>query len=208
MVLRVSSRQVPDMTYSSVQSDLLTAQPECRHVRLIKSLNRNWDKIAVLSSLESLDIAASLTRCSIKENINLQVYAISDESDLLATLENAVEENRVLLAISDPLVYNTHSVKNILLTAYRHRKPIVGYSDSFVQAGAIAAIYTSPEAVGDKVLEIVTGFFSNNWQFNRNTYRIQDFSISLNRQVAASLEVRLPDEKSIRKRIERMEELE
>ena len=208
IVLRISSKQVPSMKYSSVQSDLLTSQSVCRHIQLIKSLNRDWDPVAFLSSVASIDTAAALTKCTIRKNINLQVYAISDQSDLLATLETAVENNKVLLATSDPLIYNTRTVKNILLTAYRHRKPVIGYSDSFVQAGAIAAVYTPPVAVSEKALEIVGGFFNNNWQFNRKVYRVEEFSISLNKQVATSLDIKLPDKQSIRDAIERAETLQ
>ena len=203
-VLRITSRQDPDSKYTSAQSDLITAQPECRHIQLIKSLNPYWTTVGVLSSVGSSDIAAALTRCAIEYNLNLQVYAITDNSDLLVTLEAAIEDNRVLLAITDPLIYNSHSVKNILLTAYRHRKPVIGYSDSFVQAGAVAAVYTSPQTVSEKAASIITDFFDNNWQFDRNIYTTNDFSISVNRQVATSLEIPLPGKKTIRENIESM----
>ena len=205
-VLRINSRKIPDSKYTSAQSDLLTAQPDCRHIQLIKSIDPDWSTVGVLSSLDSLNIAAALTKCAIKHNLNLQVYAITDESDLLVTLETAVVNNKVLLAITDPLIFNSHTVKNILLTAYRNRKPVIGYSDSFVQAGAVAAVYTPPESVGDKAAEIISGFFNNNWQFNKNVYFTEDFSISTNSQVATSLEIVLPDRETIRNHIKSMEQ--
>lgn len=204
-VLRITSRRNGNHKYTSAQSDLITAQPECRHIQLIKSVNADWSDVGVLSSIDSLDIAAALTKCAIRHNLNLQVYAITDKSDLLVTLEAAVEDNNVLLAISDPFIYNSNTVKNILLTAYRHRKPVIGYSDSFVQAGAVAAIFTSPESAGDKAAEIISGFFINNWQFKKNIYVTNDFSISTNKQVAASLDISLPGVESIRNSIKRME---
>jgi hypothetical protein len=41
-VLRINSRKIPDSKYTSAQSDLITAQPVCRHIQLIKSLNPDW----------------------------------------------------------------------------------------------------------------------------------------------------------------------
>ena len=157
----------------------------------------------MLSSVDSLDIAAAFTKCTIRQNLNLNVYAITNESDLLKTLETAVEDNDILLAITDPFIYNSHTVKNILLTAYRHRKPVIGYSDSFVQAGAVAAVYTSPESIGIIAGRITSGFFDNNWQFNKNIYTTDDFSVSTNPQVATSLEITLPDKAFIRKNLEK-----
>jgi ABC-type uncharacterized transport system substrate-binding protein len=202
--LRLTSRQIPGIKYSSAQSDLITAQPACRNIQLIRAINPGWDSVGVLSSSRSLDTAAELTRCAIQQNIDLQVYAISDDSDLLKTLETAIENNKVLLAITDPLIYNSHSVKNILLTAYRHRKPVVGYSDSFVRAGAVAAIYTSPQYVGITAAELVSDFLQNSWQFDKNIYKPDDFSVSVNRQVAASLEMSLPSEEKLKESIKQM----
>lgn len=203
--LRLTSTQVSGIKYSSAQSDLITAQPVCRNTQLIKAINDRWDSVGVLSSKNSLNIAAELTRCAIQQNINLNVYAISDDSDLLKTLENAVENNKVLLAITDPLIYNSQSVKNILLTAYRHRKPVIAYSDSFVRAGAIAASYTSAQHAGATAARLVMNFLNNNWQFDKNTYRPEEFSVSLNRQVASSLEITLPSEEILIERIKKMD---
>jgi ABC-type uncharacterized transport system substrate-binding protein len=80
--------------------------------------------------------------------------------------------------------------------------PVIGYSDSFVQAGAVAAIYTSPESIAVKASSIISGFFNNNWQFNKKVYSTDGFSISLNTQVAASLEITLPSVESIRESME------
>ena len=195
--LRLTSKQIPGIKYSSAQSDFITAQPTCRNIQLIKAINPEWDSVAVLSSNNSVDIAAELTRCAIHQDINLQVYAITDDSDLLKTLEIAVENNKVLLAITDPLIYNSHSVKNILLTAYRHRKPVIAYSDSFVHAGAVAAIYTSPQYTGNTAAKLISEFLQNNWQFDKKIYYPDDFSVSLNRQVATSLEISLPSEEEL-----------
>lgn len=205
MVLRLNNRRITNSRHTSFQSDLITAQPACKHLLLIQALNPKWTTIGVLSSINSLDATAQLTVCAIKYNLNLQLYAITDESDLLKTLETAVENNQVLLAIVDPLIYNSRSVKNILLTSYRHRKPVIGYSESFVQAGAIAAIYTSPESAGDEAATIINAFFDNKWQFNNNSYTPSDFSVSTNARVAASLNLTLPDINTILERIQGME---
>jgi hypothetical protein len=205
IVLRLNNRTIPDIKYTSTQSDLITRQPACKHLQLIKAINPKWTTIGVLSSINSLDTAAELSRCAIRFNFDLQLYAISDESDLQKTLETAVEYNKVLLATVDPLVYNSRTVKNILLTSYRHRKPVIGYSESFVQAGAVAAIYTSAETVADEAARIISEFFDNNWQFKRNIYSPSGFSVSTNKQVASSLEISLPNTATILNRIKQMD---
>lgn len=202
-VLRINNRKIPGSKYTSAQSDLITAQSECRHIQLIKSLDPECSTVAMLSSVNSLETAEAFRKCAASQNLKLNIYTITDKSDLLETLETAMEDNEALLAITDPFIYNSNTIKNILLTAYRHRKPVIGYSDSFVQAGAVAAVYTSPDSIGDKAARIISGFFDNNWQFNRNVYFTDDFSISTNRQAATSLEITIPSDESIRKSLEK-----
>jgi len=205
IVLRLNNKKIPDTSYTSAQSDLITEQPACKHLQLIRALDPEWTTIGVLSSINSVDTSAELTICAIEYNLDLQLYAITSESDLLKTLENAVENNQVLLAIADPLIYNSRTVKNILLTSYRHRKPVIGYSDSFVQAGAVAAIYTSPESAGDNAARIISEFFNNNWQFKKKSYNPRNFSVNTNKQVAKSLEITLPDIVTIMNSIKKMD---
>jgi len=205
IVLRLNNRLLPDVKYTSTQSDLITRPPACKHLQLIKAINPKWTTVGVLSSINSLDTTAELSKCAIRFDFDLQIYAISDESDLQKTLETAVEYNKVLLATVDPLIYNSRTVKNILLTSYRHRKPVIGYSESFVQAGAVAAIYTPPETVADDAARIISEFFANNWQFKRNTHSPSSFSVTTNTQVASSLEITLPDTATILRRIKQMD---
>jgi ABC-type uncharacterized transport system substrate-binding protein len=203
-LLRLNNKNIADTKYTSTRSDLITRQAACKHLQLIKAINPKWTTIAVLSSINSADATAELSKCAIKFNFDLNIYAITDETDLQKTLEKAVEYNKVLLAIEDPLVYNSRTVKNILLTSYRHRKPVIGYSDSFVQAGAVAAIFTPPETVADDAVRVLSDFFDNHWQFKRNVYRPSGFSVSTNAQVASSLEIALPDKATIMERIKEM----
>ena len=205
MVLRVNNAEIPALHYSSTQADLITSQPTCKDLQLIKAMDAKWTTIGVLYSRNSAITAAELVGCAVRYDLNLQLYAITDETDLLKSLQTAVENNHILLAIVDPLIYNSRTVKNVLLTSYRHRKPVIGYSESFVQAGAIAAVYTSPEIAGDDAADIVIAFFANNWQFRRKRYTPSGFSLGTNRQVGTSLDISLPDDEAIIETIRRLE---
>ncbi len=204
--LRLLTNSIPGINNTSAQANLMITQPACRQIHLIKALAQDWTSLAVLASAKSAEITAELTRCAIKHDINLRIYAITDESDLLKTLDDAMNENDVLLAIPDQAIYNSKSVKTILLSAYRKRIPVIGYSRSFVQSGAIAAVYSSAESISDTATNVVNAFFQNNWQFRHNTNYPEDFSVTTNNKVAKSLGLKLPDDLVIEQYIERKED--
>lgn len=204
-VLLLSNRILDSVKYTSAKASLVLEQPICRDVVLIKALDQDWESIAFLTSINSIEKATGLTRCAIKYGLDFQVYSITDNKDLLKTLKTAIKDNDVLLSVADPSIYNSQTVKNILLTSYRHRKPVIGYSKSFVEAGAIATIYTSSTSAGERAAQIISDFIDNNWQFKSNIYHPTDFSVTTNTQVAKSLDIFLPDNETLHNKIMIME---
>ena len=60
----------------------------------------------------------------------------------------------VLLAMPDSAVYNTDNVRNILLSTYRHKQGVIGFSADMVKAGALATTYSEIEDIDAQVAEI------------------------------------------------------
>lgn len=172
-------------------SVLALTQPACRQILFVRKLEPGWESAAIITSKQSSSLLQAIRQCAAQHNLTLRIYPVDNEKELLQKLVEAVEQNDVLLALADTVVYNSRSIKNILLTAYRHRKPVIGYSNSFVEAGAVAAIYTSAEDAGKQAAEIVQNYISAKGCFNRETYTPSAFTVSINRQVARALDIEL-----------------
>ena len=69
---------------------------------------------------------------------------------------NRIANVQVLLATPDSTVYNTESLRNILLSTYRHKQGVIGFSADMVRAGALATTYSDIEDVSDQVADMVT----------------------------------------------------
>jgi len=151
-------------------SVLTLTQPACRQVLFIRKLAPGWKSAAIITSKTSSKQIDAIRQCARQYGLTLRTYHAGNEKELLIRLVEAVEQNDVLLALVDVVVYNSRSIKNILLTAYRHRKPVIGYSNSLVDAGAVAAIYTSAEDAGMQAAEIIQEYFSAQRRFSRRIY--------------------------------------
>jgi ABC-type uncharacterized transport system substrate-binding protein len=89
-------------------------------------------------------------------------------------------------------------VKNILLSSYRQRIPVIGFSKSFVGAGALAAAYSTPDQIAQQLISIITNLLKpDRTPVGDNVYP-EDFSVSTNKQVAKSLDLQIPDDDSIK----------
>ncbi|MGJ7918139.1 hypothetical protein ACI48D_22050 [Massilia sp. LXY-6] len=73
-------------------------------------------------------------------------------------LLNQIAQTDVLLALPDSAVYTTESIRNILLSTYRHKQGVIGFSSDMVKAGALATTYSGIEDIDAQVAEIARAY--------------------------------------------------
>jgi hypothetical protein len=107
-------------------------------------------------------------------------------------LLNQIAQTDVLLALPDSTVYTTESIRNILLSTYRHKQGVIGFSGDMVKAGALATTYSEIEDIDAQVAEIARAYVAGGElappQFPRY------FRTIVNEGVARSLDLTVSDE--------------
>jgi hypothetical protein len=100
---------------------------------------------------------------------------------------NRIGPSEVLLAMPDSGVYSAENLRNILLSTYRHKQGVVGFSADMVKAGALATTYSDIEDINAQVAEMAAAFVASGElappQFPRY------FSTIVNEGVARSLDL-------------------
>jgi hypothetical protein len=107
-------------------------------------------------------------------------------------LLNQIAQTDVLLALPDSTVYSTESIRNILLSTYRHKQGVIGFSADMVKAGALATTYSEIEDIDTQVAEIASAYVAGGElappQFPRY------FRTIVNEGVARSLDLSVGDD--------------
>jgi hypothetical protein len=67
----------------------------------------------------------------------------------------------VLLALPDSEVYNPENIRNILLSTYRRKQGVIGFSADMVKAGALATTYSGIEDINAQVAEMASKFVAS-----------------------------------------------
>ena len=89
---------------------------------------------------------------------------------------------------------------DLLLTSYRYQKPVFGFSQSYVRAGALAAVYSSSKQLAKQAAEIAIK--SQQAPGVLPPPQVPKyFSVVVNYQVARSLNLQVADEDSINKKM-------
>jgi hypothetical protein len=121
-----------------------------------------------------------------------QVAVLDAGGEDINRLLNQIAQADALLALPDSAVYNTENIRNILLSTYRHKQGVIGFSGDMVKAGALATTYSDIEDIDAQVAEIASAYVAGGElappQFPRY------FRTIVNEGVARSLDLVVGDE--------------
>ncbi|MBU1689931.1 MAG: hypothetical protein KJ958_02170 [Gammaproteobacteria bacterium] len=179
-------------------------QPWARQFALIRQALPGRTKVGVLLAPNSPELATALSAAAKVAGFVAIIETVDGEADLLPSLKRLLGECDVLLAVPDPLIYNRNTVQSILLTTYRHQVPLIGFSPSYVKAGAIAAVFSVPEQIGQQAAEIIQRLAADQRLPLPQPPRY--FSVGVNTQVARSLGISIDDEASLNNKLKRTSE--
>ncbi|MDD4978842.1 MAG: ABC transporter substrate binding protein [Gallionella sp.] len=212
----IQSAMLPAMVPQPAYESLLKQQGRA-HDKVISAiyLNQPWDRqvdflFAVLPQSKHVGVLNTVATRNELHDIDpeikrhgavLVVHELNVESQLSEGLDNLLHESDVLLAVPDSAIYSPSSIRNILLSTYRKNVPLLGWSQAFVNAGAVAAIYSTPEQIAQQAAEAVLSY-QKSGRIAASQYPAE-FNIAVNRQVSRSLGLVIPSEAEIRNRMKK-----
>lgn len=193
-------RANPGAPFSAIVLD----QPVERHVALIRAVLPEARRVGAVFGPDSAALQPGFAKTLEAAGLKLGARQISALAELLPALERTLESNDALLALPDPLVSSPSAARSLLLTSYRYRRPVFAYSQAYVDAGALAAVFSSTGDVARDLGEWLNGTHGTAWQLPapRSPRR---FSIAINRQVARALNLDIADEATLLEQLRRGE---
>ena len=151
-------------------------------LRLIELLYRRPLRVTAVIGAETQHLQPLLRGAA--PGLKLEEMAVGEDINRIL---NRIAPADVLLAMPDSGVYNTDTIRNILLSTYRHKQGVVGFSADMVKAGALATTYSEIEDIDAQVAELALAFATSGElpapQFPRY------FSTIVNDGVARSLDL-------------------
>lgn len=161
--------------------------PPETQILLAKILLGRLQRLGVLIS-ENPPYSKTRIKAAIQASgIKSYVYRVKNTDNVIRILSKLLENSDALLALPDAQIFNRSTVQNILLTTYRHRIPVIAYSASYVKAGALAAVYSTPQQNAEHIGKILLNILSSRLSFPTNDTHPEDFDIAINQSVASSL---------------------
>ena len=183
-------------------SAVVLDQPLARQMALIRVLLPDARRIGVLFGPESAALQSAMAVAAGKQGMHLAGAQV-DDSEVLYPALRAVLAADVLLAVPDGTVYNSATAQNLLRTAFEAHVPLIAFSPGYVRAGALAAVYSTPQQVGRQagrsVGALLDGARAGPVQWP------SEFEVSVNDPVARALGLDPEDPDKIKERLRTLE---
>lgn len=181
----------------STRSAIYLDQPMRRQLDLLQILMPAIRDIATLTGPAVQSRIGELQALSTQRGLRLTTRTVAADGNPVQTLTPLLDQTEVLLALPDPAVFNRASLQAILLTTYRGGIPVLGFSQAYVRAGALAAVHSTARQIGqqagDWIIELAQ---TGQWQLGAPRYPAY-YSVSVNRQVARTLGIHVADEERL-----------
>ncbi|KPQ01612.1 ABC transporter substrate-binding protein [Marinobacter sp. HL-58] len=152
-------------------------------------------RVAMLARPDTVELYEPVTEQLSAYGLKGKVFVVSSDEKLIPTLIRALNYGDFILAAPDNNIYNTRTIKHILLTAYRRNRIVIGPSQAYVKAGSLASTYTPLTEIAELAASFIEQYRSDG-RFPPPAYP-DNFSIELNQQVARSLNIPLPEKQEI-----------
>jgi ABC-type uncharacterized transport system substrate-binding protein len=185
------SAKRPRSAFSAIYLD----QPLARQLSLIRLALPGKHKVGVLTGPDAKGQLGRLRNAAARSGFELQNENADDENAIVPALNRLLPQVEVLLAVPDSVVYNRNTARSVLLTTYRHQRPVIAFSQAYVTAGALAAVFSTPSQIARQAAEwlrtLPAGAALPGPKFP--SY----FSVAVNRYVARSLSLEVADEAAL-----------
>jgi ABC-type uncharacterized transport system substrate-binding protein len=170
-------------------------QPAARQAVFLRHLLPGQKPAGMLLSSETKHLSSQYRSAFANSNLTLESEESERSETLLPALNALLGRSAFLLAIPDSTIYQRTNIKAILITAFRHQKPVIGYSPAFVNAGALAALHTTPAQIARQTADLIVSSGTN----PPPPVGPNQFAIAINPTVAQALGLNISDESAIRR---------
>ncbi len=184
-------------------SGVFIDQPVARQLELVRLVAPQVIKVGALLGADAQAASKALDLAARSHGLQMEIETISKPEELPASLKRVLARSDALLALPDAQVYNQSTLQTILLNAYRSNQPVFGFSAAQVKAGALAAVYTTPEQIGTQAAEILLKAGAGGKWVLPVPQSPRYFNVAVNREVGRSLGLAIDEDIVLQEKLKR-----
>ncbi|WP_415905042.1 ABC transporter substrate-binding protein [Neptuniibacter sp. QD48_55] len=178
-------------------------QPYARQLRLARLIAPDAKTVATALGPNSKNDLPLLEAAAQKQQLKLSSTVLQESDNPIHKLQPLIRNADLFLSLPDKSVFNRTTAKWILYISFRQRIPLIGFSQKYVEAGALTAVYSTPEQIGKHTAEIIQNAISSSRLPNAQYPKY--FSVVTNKKAANSLNIKIPSDEALTQQLMELE---
>lgn len=138
-----------------------------------------------------------LEKLAAHHNLTLVAEEIDEHTNPLVKLTPLINRSDLFLAIPDQGIFNRAIARWALYLSYKRKIPVLGFSRSYTQAGALASLLTSPQDVSRQAGEWLERYINQDDEALWQAFEPHYFTLELNLYVARALDIPITSEEAV-----------
>ena len=206
----VLSVLLPDIAYQQLQpllasndrrrvAAIVLDQPVARQLAIAATLLPDARRAGALFSSDALSAIDTFRAEARRFGLDADPEQVGRDNEAADHIEALIRRCDVVLALYDYRLFRPVTAKWMLYIAFQERRPIIGFSYALLKAGAVAAVYSTPEQIGVHAAEAARTWLSG--ESPPATQSPAYYNIGINGPVANALGVEVPDEAEFGSRV-------
>jgi putative ABC transport system substrate-binding protein len=172
-------------------SPIVLDQPFERKIALAKKLLPKANSLGLMMGSATKESIANYKKVVLNNNMKAHTLIIDVDKNPIRQLDPIIKQSDLFIPIADTRLINVTTAKWILQLSYRYRVPVIGYSSNFVDAGALASVYSSAEGVAKQTLDLLDTVLSKG--YIHTVHSPKYCTVKFNTNVAWYLNLTIPD---------------
>jgi putative tryptophan/tyrosine transport system substrate-binding protein len=189
-------------------SAIFLDQPFSRQLDLARLIFPGRSRFCVVYGPHSRAYGLEFERAALVKGYSVVAEGVERASDLGPVLLRALPRCEFLFALPDADIVNRNTIQQILLTSYHSNDPVLAFSAAHVKAGALAAVFSTPEQVARQTAEVILKFCSEGKFILPPPHYPRYWGISVNRQVARSFGMVISEDSELQSKLSQSAEEE
>jgi len=201
MLIRYGARWRP---HRDQLSAIYLEQPLQRQLALARLVLPKARTVGTVVGADSAGRLPEIRKAARSYNFELVQTSLHQADNPVKLLQPLIQQSDIFIPLPDQAVFNRTTAKWILYIAYRQRVPLIGFSRKYVEAGAVAAVFSTPEQLGRQSGEFLARYNKADGPLPLSQAP-RYFSVITNRIAARSLQLRLPSDDVLTERLREVE---
>lgn len=173
-------------------------QPLERPLTLGQLLVPSARQVGAVFGPASVGSRPQLINAARRRGMELVFADLDSDDNPIGVLSPLVQKTDLFIAVADRAVFNKSVAKWLLYLSFRQKVSVIGFSQSYAKAGALGAVYSSPENIGRHGAELMASLLASEggvaigaepWR----TYYPKYYTLEINREVARGLNISVPE---------------